>query len=134
MYARRTALTSSDILALSGTPIELVPAPGPDKVILFKTVMIQFTFGTMAYTAGSNLRVYYGSAGTGRYVSSTTNTFLQATADKMYQQADTIISFTYSPPSNLVNSALVLTVDGADFATGDGTAVLVIEYTIECVT
>ena len=134
VYAKRVALSSADILALSSTPIELVAAPGPNKQIIFHGVTVWFTAGGTPYSAGSNIRIYYTSLAAARYVSSWANTEWQSAVDRVQSYGTSTMAWGYAPPGNLINAPLVLTVDSSDFTSGDGTAVLVIEYTIECTT
>jgi hypothetical protein len=48
-FIKRT-LVKSEILALSGTPVELIPAPGPNKIIAVQDVRALYKFSVSGYT------------------------------------------------------------------------------------
>lgn len=52
------SLSSADILGLTATPIEFLPAPGAGKVYRLLSCIIDYTFGTIAYT-NAGLKVYF---------------------------------------------------------------------------
>jgi hypothetical protein len=53
------SLTSAQILALTTTPIQIIPAPGAGKMILMQGGYYESTFGTTPYTG--DVAAYYGS-------------------------------------------------------------------------
>lgn len=58
-------ISSAQLLALGGTPVEVVPSPGPNKLIVVIGVSAIFRAGANQYTsAGDSLLVVYNN-GTG---------------------------------------------------------------------
>ena len=125
-----TALSSANILALDGTPITLVPAPGVGFRIVPLVIQIVFFGGSVAYTdAGGAVSI---SAGSMSQALATNGIFLVTVSpNKAIQQ---IGSFSASdtagnPPSD-DNAALVISKITNNFAAGTGTAKITVQYLI----
>ena len=54
------SLSAADIIAMNGTPVELVAAPGAGKIILVDQYLMSFTYGTTQFTGGGDYRIEYG--------------------------------------------------------------------------
>jgi hypothetical protein len=125
-----TSLTSANILALDGTPITLVPAPGVGFRIVPLLIQIVFFGGSVAYTdAGGAVSI---SAGSMAQALTNNNIFLTTVSpNKAIQQ---IGSFSGSdvagnPPTD-DNAPLVISKITNNFAAGNGTAKITVQYLI----
>lgn len=56
-----TSVTSAQLLALDVTPISLVPAAGAGTVVIVDEIIYEYTFVSVAYTAGSIGGIFYGT-------------------------------------------------------------------------
>jgi hypothetical protein len=119
------SLSSADILALSGTPKTVVPAPGSGKLLQVLAATVKYTFGTAAYVSGTSLRV--GTVlGQDAYICKV----LDATVNSIrtFQPYDHSAS-----PSGYTGSTenTAITIDSNTTATtGDGTAKVWVRYQI----
>lgn len=125
-----TALSSANILALLGTPITLVPAPGVGFTIVPLTIMIKFFGGGVAYTdAGGAVSFSMGSMSAPL---ANNNIFLVTVSPNKRIQVfawpggtDTAAN----PPTD-DNAALVISKITNNFAAGTGTASIIVQYLI----
>ena len=46
-------LTAAQVNALNGTPLTVVPAPGPAWIVILDEVQMQYVYGSAAFTIGS---------------------------------------------------------------------------------
>lgn len=126
-FLKDTAVTLStgEILDLFDTPIELIPAPGANKMIQIISVSAKLDFNTTAYNAGTDeLRIEYNT-GTSEAVNGIPNGFLEAISD----------SYSYTGLPNPIagpftNKSIVATTTSTDPITGDSTIDLIILYKI----
>lgn len=123
-------LTSAQILALHGTPVTLIAAPGAGQMILLQQVSMEYIFNTTPYTVpvGANLRSSINGVNVGTDIAAT---------GLLDQNANTIA---YSRAGNettgitvatLANQPLVISnTNATEFTAGDGTLVVNVLYNI----
>lgn len=58
-----TTLTSAQVKALNGTPIEVVPSPGADKMLVFHGAMLVLKYGSNVFVVGGDLQIEYDDGG-----------------------------------------------------------------------
>lgn len=134
IYERQVIVSSGEIKALNGTPKELVPAPGADRVIEFISAVIKHNAGT-AYVepdTPDDCYIRYSDAG-GQAVTAdiTALGFLTVTDDEIR-----IIPFSVATMAITVdlealkNKALQLYNPDSDYTTGTGTLDIRVTYRI----
>lgn len=64
LLSANISISSAEILALFDTPIELVAAPGANKVIFPVSISLSYTFATIAYTDSTSANIGWGSTST----------------------------------------------------------------------
>ena len=123
-----TALSSAQLLALLGTPVTLVPAPGVGFAIVPTMIVIKFFGGSIAYTdAGGAVQFSAGSA-VGALASNAI--FLVTTTPNRRMQSFPWPGATDTagnPPSD-DNAALVISKLTNNLAAGNGTATILVWY------
>jgi hypothetical protein len=120
-------LSSAQILALYDTPVELIPAPGPGKVILLQYEAFSvFTFNTTPYTAPSSaLFVNYEGRGSATNLLSAGLGLPAEDAVLLLQQGAVSV-----PLSECENKACVVAMSFANPTDGDGTLTIMLTYHI----
>jgi len=124
-------LTSAQILALNGTPITLVPAPGVGYRIVPINCLIDFFGGGVAYTNAAGFpELLCGSAA---YVFTDAAGFLVTVSPNRRHQSMYFaeVSDTAANPPTSENAPLTFSKATGEFAAGTGTARVTVYYTIE---
>lgn len=128
----QTSVGNSEILNLSAAPALLLPNALLQSFEAFwvESVMIELTGATNSFAAGSNIYITYGNTGTVAASDKVTNTIVNSltNGELFYLQGGL-----YSTPihfTDLIHTSLYLSVDGADFTTGNGGFVVYIRYSV----
>lgn len=117
-------LTSAQILALNGTPITVVAAPGSGKAIVVESVYAYNDYVSAAYSAGTDTLDLKYTDGSGATLVSLTNAFLEAAADA---RAAVHASTQYAVTQN---AAVVAYVGTGNPTSGSGTIRLRVFYKV----
>jgi hypothetical protein len=124
------SLSSADILALNTTPVTIVPAPGVGFWIKPIMVVFNVSTGSTLYSGGTSANLYYTNSSGSSIGTAVTTAFTGGVGNTTKMQLFTLnTSVTYATPSLLDNAPLVITATTA-FTTGNGTAVVVIDYLV----
>jgi len=133
ILAQSTNLTSAQILALLGTPVTLVPAPGVGFQIVPLLVIVRFIGGTVAYTnAGGAVNVKVGAT----MLQALTEQFITTVAPNRtvgvigFAGAAELQSSAANPPDS-DNAPLTINKITNNYAAGNGTARVTVYYTVE---
>jgi|SRR5947209_14234888 len=124
----RVPLTAAQITTLNSVPVSLVAAPGAGIALVFKQMIFQFIYGTVQFTGGGVVKpVYHGAT--------TDLTVTGGVAAATIQAAAPVTLFLRADPAAgglaiTTNAGLDLTAATADFAAGDSTAVVTIDYDV----
>jgi len=121
-------LTAAQLKSLFSTPLTVLPAPGAGYALILEQALLEFKFGTIAYTGGGALSlVYHGNAGA----------LHSGTVPASVITAGSGQSQTLLGPQTGANGLTVLSNTGIDltnatqnFAAGNGLAQLWLWYTI----
>lgn len=126
LYSTKVTLSSAQILALNGTPIQLLAAPGSGKIYELMSVSGRMNFLTAAYATHTALDIT--DATTGDILFSDTGTLLAATSTKVA----TVIPNANSGAGvvKTSNGAINAAVATGNPATGAGTLDLYLTYKI----
>jgi len=124
------SLSSADLLALLGTPKTLVAAPGAGFTIVPLMILIEFFGGAVAYTdAGGAVSFSIGSAS--QALSSNAIFLVTTTPNKAIQRVGALIATdTAGNPPTDENAALTISKATNNFAAGNGTAKILVQYLI----
>lgn len=123
-------VTSAQIKTMYDTPVLIVPAPSATNLIMISRVVGVYLFGTVQYTAGGAIGLEAGAvphlAGPARSTTLAGATFNGYAASNTFEltpdNTDTV--------ANLIGFGVYLSNTVADFATGDGTLYMNVNYQI----
>lgn len=109
-------LTSAEILALNGTPIEFVAAQGAGTYLRPVTCETINNFNAAAYVSGNSLRMKYVGDAEANYLMTTDTAFLTAASTEAQYMVQNSTKRTMDE-----NTGVELFVNTADPTAGDGT-------------
>lgn len=131
IISRVTDLTNTQVLALNVTPVTVVPAPGAGFYVDVISVNLVFNY-TAAYTNGSDLRLFWGSRGTGNAASAviTVSGLIVSVSADAANRVSGVPDNTDPPTTNL--PVVIQQTTTTVFATGDAANLLrvVVNYRI----
>lgn len=112
---QKVTITAAQMLALSGTPITLLPAPGVGLFTYIDNAVFALNFNTTAFAAGSALQIIENAI----VVASTTAALVNGASSVIIQAA--FPSFNTTASLGAANAPVTLGVAGANFTTGNST-------------
>src|SRR6185437_2112680 len=122
---------ATQIRALQGTPVQIIPAPGPGQALAPISVVFQYKAGTMPYTlpSGGHLTTYInGPQNLVTQVSAIG--FLDQTTSQVFM-SEGIGGIGSSSQATLEKAGIMAANDGtAEWTNGDGTVTITVYYTI----
>lgn len=122
----RVSLSSAQILALSATPVTLIPAPGAGKIIIVESIALQMTTTSTQYANGGALEFRYTNASGAKVSADIAAAVVTAAAGTSY----TSVAGVTTSLTNVVNSPVVVNNATAAFITGTGTGIFNIKYRV----
>lgn len=121
-------LSSANITGMFATPFEIIPAPGAGKVIAFETVVFSFTYVSIAYANGGEVRLQGNGTTTKLFTAPVADTGPMRGTASFVRYA---VAETGAGAITLVaNTAVNITNAGSAFDTGNSTAKVFIKYRI----
>lgn len=124
---------AAQIKALYDTPVQLVAAQGEGTLIIIDSILWDIFYGTTQYTAGGVLAAQYGNTvhGAGPVASGTlaAASLNGVTADGFLSMGGVAGALSVTKSAAL-NTAVYLSNQTANFATGDSTGILYVKYRV----
>lgn len=118
-------LSSAQILALNGTPIDVIPSPGANKAIDLISAVGFIDYNSAAYAANPNFHLTYNTSNDSL---TTNNDVLLATSDLYFKLA--FVTKTGTTAQIVPNSSLKAYVPGGNPTLGDSPLILKLAYRI----
>lgn len=115
-------LTAAQLDTLAATAVELIPAPGAGKALIFEGAFVFLDYVSATYAGTSETITIKYENGSGATVGTITEAFIESTADAYLN----VVPVTAVA---LVNKALVA-IASADLTTGDGIMKLRVYYRV----
>ncbi len=129
LHTDRVDITSSQILNMAGTPIDLVATPGAGYGLEFISAVLILDYGSAQYTESSDdMAIQFGS-GTDVSGTITASGFITAAADTVAVATAADVAGTAT--SSIANDELELDNAGnGEYGTGDSTMTAIITYRV----
>jgi len=128
------AITAAQFLGMYAAPVQLIAAPGANRLIVVNSMQLVLTYGTAAFAGGGVVAAQYDSTVHGAGVLATNS---EAAADFAVTASTTFNFISESgntvgalPFSTTVNKGLYLSNATGAFTTGDSTIVAKVRYEI----
>jgi hypothetical protein len=130
VQSAQVLVTSAQIKTMYDTPVVIIPAPSATSIIMLSRIVGVYLFGTAQYTAGGAIGLEAGAVAHG--AGPARSTTLAAATFNGYAASNT---FELTPDNtdtvaNLIGLGVYLSNATADFATGDGTLYMDVNYWI----
>ena len=129
IQAVRATVTSAELLDIFQVPVELVPAPGPDKVVVGLDVVILLRAGSVAYTDGGGLLVVGHGQAAIQEVAITSLGFWDSATDTLAHAAFETAA-NWGVVSALENQPILISNDTAAPTLGTGTLEVTLFYVV----
>lgn len=121
---KQITLTAGQITTLHSVPFSLIAAPGANVAINLESLVFQLKFGTVQFTGGGALSaVYHGATGTNLLSGTIPQGTVQAGSSSITSAGARATALALS-----TNTGVDLFAASADFAAGDSTAIVTVEY------
>lgn len=120
LQVTQVTLTAAQIIAMNGTPVSLLPAPGAGLCYVVESIEFRFTAGTQFTGGGAVTFQYSGGAAVANTIAAAVITSASS-SDTVRVGIDATAT---------LNAALVVTNATAAFAAGTGTALITFAYRI----
>lgn len=124
LFQVRVALSAAEIIAMNATPKILIPAPGAGKAIVVDNVLFKMNRTATAFTGGGALSIQYTSGGADVAATIAASVVTTGGAGTEYNNVRGQEA-TLTPTQN---TSIEITNATAAFATGTGTAEVIIDY------
>lgn len=120
----QVTLSSAEILALNGTPIKVIDAPGVGSSIVVISALFDYTYVSSAYATNVTLQVYTDTATAPQAAA----VILDSTTSRQVRLSLSTGSIGASDTMVIENKALYVTVPTGNPTAGDGTGVLTVWF------
>lgn len=129
-FNTQVTLTSAQIMGMDAAPVQILGTPGATRMYILNRILCVYHFGTVQYTAGGAIGLEYGNAAALAGPAAST-TLAGATFDG-YAASNT---FELTPDgtdtlAHIIGMGIFISNNTAPFATGDGTLVVNVNYTL----
>ena len=122
----QVSLSSAQILALSATPVTLVPAPAAGKIVIVDSILVKMVRTATAYANGGALEFRYTNASGAKVTADVAAALVTGGAGTAYAHVGGIEA-SITP---VAAAAIVVNNATAPFITGTGTAQISISYRV----
>lgn len=128
MQQTTLTLTSAQILNLHATPVEIVPAPGPNRILVPISISAKLHFGGTAYLLGDDINLLLGAKADTHQVAAIDKLLVESAADENASGLKTAWAVARDVAAKIENVALSLSVTATAYTTGNGTLTVTVFY------
>lgn len=126
------SLTAAQFNGMYATPVQVIAAPGANKAIIVRDVVLNMTFVSAQYAAGGAVGLQYGNSA---HLAGAPASATEAATDFTAAAASTLFRFggglsTGALVSAAANTAVYISNDSGAFTTGDSTFKVWISYQV----
>lgn len=128
LQSTSVSLTAANILAMNGTPVTIIAAPGAGKAIIVNQILFEMTTTSTQFANGGTVNFQYHGTSTNVHSSTIPASVVTATAGT----TNTLLAQNTAANGITVpaNTAVEITNGTAPFITGTGTAKVQIWYSV----
>lgn len=120
-------LTNAQILAMHTTPVQLLPSPGPGKMILVSSFKAHYHYNNAPFTGSPTLNIFYSGSVASPYATRNVSALAwNSSAEGMLPIPETGLF----PWNQCVNQPLMVSLDGPVTGGGNSVVRIVVEYTV----
>lgn len=128
----KVLISSAQLLALKGTPLTLISAPGPGKLIVTNQATFRYVFNSVAYTLNAGtIKLFQGPVANAKTLTASVATGL---IDQVVNTTNIGVPTTATgnlTDAQAVNTAVMIANDGAaEFTLGNGTLEVIVDYQV----
>ncbi len=123
----KVTVSSAQILACNGTPVELIAAPGAGKLIVVDHISVKNVFNTAAYAYTTVANLSYTDQA-GAVIQDLVALFLESVATAIAAHSPSALTGAAAATRAVENAAVVFAAPDADPTLGDGTLIFNLRY------
>lgn len=128
MRSVQLTLSAAQLLALIGTPVQILPAPGAGKFYSVVAAAAYYKFKTTPFTIAGAPNIQLATPGASIYFEDFAATMLDQASDQLYQL---VYWFTVYPATDFVNQPMNIRQDVGTLTLGDGSLTFYVDYNIK---
>lgn len=130
MFQQTTRVTTAEILALAVTPIQLLPTPGPNRILIPIGFSASFHAGVTPFLGGSQINFYIGPVANGNEYDGLVAALLTSAVDDVQNGPPAVWTGNNDVAANLANQPLLMKTAGAAFTAGNGSVDITVYYAV----
>jgi len=126
MQTLTVALTAAQIIAMGTTPVQILPAPGPNRAYLVDSILFQMKPGSVQFTTGGTVSFSYAGGG----ATINTGNLIPASVINAATGSNTLVPGATATLTVPTNTAINIAASAA-FAAGNGTALVTVRFDVQ---
>lgn len=123
-------LTAANLIAMNGTPVNIIPAPGAGMAVVVDSVLFEMTPGTVAFTGGGTSQFNYHGGSTPVHAGTVPASVVTSASSGVQTVTQLGMAVQAIGTTVPANTGVDITNNTAAFAAGNGVAKVQIRYRV----